>query len=60
MRAPAGTPRRITIRRIHVDAGLVPLGVNSNGTLKVPTDFGLAGCSRLGTKPGGRAAADPR
>ena len=57
MRAPAGTPRRITIRRIHVDAGLVPLGVNSDGTLKVPTDFGLAGWYRLGTKPGGRGPA---
>jgi len=57
MRAPAGTPRRITIRRIHVDAGLVPVGVNSDGTLKVPSDFGVAGWYRLGTKPGGRGPA---
>ena len=57
LRAPAGTPRRITIRAIHVDAGLVPLGVNSDGTLKVPTDFGVAGWYRLGTKPGSRGPA---
>jgi sortase (surface protein transpeptidase) len=31
--------------------------VNSDGTLEVPTDFGVAGWYRLGTKPGGPGPA---
>jgi len=55
--APRGVPRQLTIRAIGVDAPIVQLGVNQDGTLQVPTDFGVAGWYRLGTKPGDRGPA---
>jgi hypothetical protein len=51
-RVPRGAPSRVAIPAIGVDAAIVRLGVNPDGTLEVPADFGVAGWYRLGPKPG--------
>lgn len=48
---PAGEPTRIRIPSIGVDARLVPLGLNTDGTLEVPR-FEDAGWYAKGPRPG--------
>jgi hypothetical protein len=54
-RPPA--PARIEIRAIGVRARLVPLGLNTDGTLQVPARFGDAGWWAGGPRPGERGPA---
>jgi hypothetical protein len=49
---PKGTPCRIIIKAIGVDATVIKLGLNSDGTLQVPTDFSQTGWWSGGTLPG--------
>jgi hypothetical protein len=51
---PRGAPASLTIPAIDVHTRLVRLGLNPDGTLKVPTDFAIAGWYELGPKPGER------
>ena len=51
-RALRGAPARVVIPALGVDAAIVRLGVNPDGTLEVPADFGVAGWYKLGVKPG--------
>ena len=46
-----GDPTRVTIPAIGVDAKLVPVGLNPDGSMHTP-DFGLAAWYDLGPKPG--------
>jgi hypothetical protein len=55
-RRPA-RPVRIKIPAIGVDAPVVPLGLNPDRTLKVPSDFGDAGWWSDGPRPGERGPA---
>lgn len=48
---PRGDPVRVIIPAIDVDADLVGLGLNTDGSMEVP-DFGLAGWYTEGPKPG--------
>jgi hypothetical protein len=50
-------PVRIEIPSIGVDAPIVPLGLNRDRTLEVPTDFGDAGWWTGGPRPGERGPA---
>lgn len=54
---PKGTPCRIAIERIGVDAPIIRLGLNRDGTLEVPTNFSQAGWWSGGTVPGKRGPA---
>jgi hypothetical protein len=55
---PGGTsPGRIRIPAIGVDAAVVDLGLNGDGTLEVPDDTTTAGWWSGGTKPGGGGPA---
>lgn len=47
-----GDPCRIVIQSIHVNAKVIRLGLNADGTLEVPTDFSLTGWWAGGTQPG--------
>ena len=49
---PKGAPCRIKIRSIGVDAPVISLGLRSNGTLEVPTDYSETGWWSGGAKPG--------
>jgi hypothetical protein len=55
-RRPA-RPVRIQIPAIGVDAPIVPLGLNPDRTLEVPTDFADAGWWTGGPRPGERGPA---
>jgi hypothetical protein len=48
---PSGTPRRVEIDAIGVDAELVELGLQPDGAMEVP-DFGWAGWYTEGPPPG--------
>jgi len=48
---PAGTPVRVEVPAIDVDADLVTLGLEADGAMEVP-DFGLAGWYAEGPMPG--------
>ncbi len=48
---PEGSPARVVIPAIDVDADLVRLGLKPDGSMEVP-DFGLAGWYTEGPKPG--------
>lgn len=48
---PRGEPTRVIIPDIGVDAGLVRLGLQTDGAMEVP-DFGLAGWYAEGPEPG--------
>lgn len=48
---PDGTPERVRIDAIQVDAELTELGLRSDGAMEVP-DFGLAGWYTEGPAPG--------
>ena len=50
-------PVRIVIPAIDVSAPVVPLGLNSDGTLEVPTDFSDTGWFTEGPEPGEQGAA---
>jgi hypothetical protein len=50
-------PVRIEIPSIGVDAPIVPLGLNPDRTLAVPSDFGDAGWWTGGPRPGERGPA---
>jgi hypothetical protein len=47
-----GDPCRIVISSLGVDAKVIHLGLNADGTLEVPTDFSVTGWWRGGTRPG--------
>ncbi|MFT5223236.1 MAG: hypothetical protein ACI867_001550 [Glaciecola sp.] len=49
--APRGNPTKVVIPGIGVEANLVELGLNSDGSIELP-DFGLAGWYEKGPKPG--------
>jgi sortase (surface protein transpeptidase) len=49
---PHGAPTRLSIPAAGIDAPIIPLGLNRDGTLAVPVDFGVAGWYRLGPRPG--------
>ncbi|HEX5620768.1 MAG TPA: class F sortase [Solirubrobacteraceae bacterium] len=55
-RRPA-RPVRVEIPSIGVDASIVPLGLNTDRTLQVPSDFGDAGWWTGGPRPGEPGAA---
>jgi hypothetical protein len=52
-----GRPVRIAIPAIRVSAPIVPLGLNPDGTLAVPADFGVAGWYVGSSTPGARGPA---
>jgi hypothetical protein len=52
-----GRPVQIEIPSIGVDAPIVPLGLNPDRTLEVPSDFGDAGWWTGGPRPGERGPA---
>ena len=54
-RRPA--PARLEIPAIGVHARVIPLGLNADGTLEVPTRFGDAGWWAGGPRPGERGPA---
>lgn len=49
--APIGTPTRVQIPAIDVDAVLVPVGLQADGAMQTP-DFGLGAWYELGPRPG--------
>jgi LPXTG-site transpeptidase (sortase) family protein len=51
------TPDRIRIPAINVDAIVIDLGLNSDGTLQVPEDFSQTGWWEGGVRPGDRGPA---
>jgi sortase (surface protein transpeptidase) len=53
-RAP---PRRIIIPAIGVSARVIPLGLNPNGTIQTPTQWGVTGWYTKGPTPGRRGPA---
>jgi hypothetical protein len=57
MGMPRSVPLRLSIPAINVRTQLIRLGLNPDGTLEVPTDFGVAGWYALGPSPGQRGAA---
>jgi sortase (surface protein transpeptidase) len=46
------TPTRLVVPAIGVDADVIELGVQEDGTMEVPTDFAQTGWFRPGPKPG--------
>jgi LPXTG-site transpeptidase (sortase) family protein len=54
--ADRGTPERVAIPSIGVDAELVPVGLKADGAVQTP-DFGLAGWYEPGPRPGDRGPA---
>lgn len=53
----APPPRSVRIERLGIDSTLVNLGVQPDGTLEVPEEFGRAGWHRGGTAPGNAGPA---
>jgi hypothetical protein len=53
----APQPRRITIRAIGLSAPVVPLGLNPDGTMQVPSNTVDTGWFRPGPEPGERGPA---
>jgi LPXTG-site transpeptidase (sortase) family protein len=53
----APRPVRLEIPAIAVDTALVPLGLNADGSLQVPTDYSTAGWYVFGPAPGERGPA---
>jgi Sortase domain len=51
-RLPPSPPVRVEIPAIGVSSSLVRLGLNPDGTMQVPSDFGLAGWYTGGPQPG--------
>lgn len=49
---PVSPPVRLRIHAIGVSTAIVPLGLNRDRTVQVPTDPSRAGWYRLGTSPG--------
>lgn len=59
-RVPAGAgldPARISIPAIDVEAEIVDLGLNPDGTMEVPEDFSVTGWFRHGSRPGQQGPA---
>jgi Sortase domain len=56
-RTRVGIPSRLTIPAVSVSTDLVRLGLNPDGSLEVPADFGVAGWYALGPRPGEAGAA---
>jgi sortase (surface protein transpeptidase) len=54
---PPSPPVRIWIPSIGVTSGLVRLGLEPDGTLQVPSEFGVAGWWAGGPSPGEKGAA---
>jgi hypothetical protein len=57
LRRQMPVPVRISVPVINVNAPLVALGRNADGSAKVPRSFGVAGWFRPGPEPGERGAA---
>jgi LPXTG-site transpeptidase (sortase) family protein len=55
--AHAAPPRRISIPAIGVDAPVIALGLNADGTLQTPRQWGDTGWYKPGPEPGERGAA---
>ena len=53
----ATTPTRLGIPALGVDAPVLPVGVESSGTMEVPKDVSTAGWYRFGPLPGARGSA---
>ena len=53
----AAQPRTISIPAIGVHAPIIPLGLNRDGTMQTPRDFGDTGWYRPGAEPGERGPA---
>ena len=53
----AAPPRSIRIPAIGVRARVIPLGLNSDGTMQTPRDFSVAGWYRPWREPGERGSA---
>src|SRR3954452_11315088 len=53
----AAPPRRIRIPAIGVDAPVIALGLNIDGTLQTPRQWGYTGWYKPGPEPGERGAA---
>jgi sortase (surface protein transpeptidase) len=51
------SPVRISIPAIGVDARVIPLGLNRDGTIQVPKNFADTGWFRPGPEPGEQGAA---
>ena len=51
---PAGLaePVRVAVPSVGIDAGLIPLGLEPDGSLEVPSDYGTAGWYVDGPEPG--------
>ncbi len=49
---PRSVPLELRIPAIGVQTGLVPLGVEPDGTLQVPSNYAVAGWYTLGPTPG--------
>jgi len=52
-----GTPLRLKVPSIHIDAPVTPLGVNAQGNMAAPTDAVHVGWYKLGPRPGMSGAA---
>lgn len=50
--AEAPPPRRVVVERLGIDAALINLRVQRDGSLEVPEAFDVAGWHRSGTAPG--------
>ncbi len=50
-------PRRVIIPKIHVQADVIPLGLERDGSLEVPEDFSVSGWYVDGPEPGEPGAA---
>lgn len=57
VRKQMAAPIRISIPAIRVNAPIVPLGLNRDQTMQVPTKLGDAGWFRPGPEPGEQGAA---
>ena len=55
--APAGTPVRIEVPALGVDATIVPVGVDSAGAMQIPQDVSTIGWYRFGPAPGARTGS---
>jgi sortase (surface protein transpeptidase) len=53
----AASPIAVTVPSVGISAPVIPLGLQSNGEIEVPSDFSDAGWREAGPEPGERGAA---
>jgi sortase (surface protein transpeptidase) len=53
----AVAPARLAIPALGVDASVIPVGIEPNGSMEVPEDVSTAGWYRFGPLPGARGSA---